>query len=142
MPIRVKILLAVLLAAAFGAFALAFTVGGSGGECGTPDVIDELIPGCGDSVIQQQRVGVDMRAGYGAELTINGKVIPADEVQSIGIRTDTDRGVAQDTFVFVPGEGKTIEQLDAGQNCATVTYWALAEGRDATHTFSWCFQAT
>jgi hypothetical protein len=142
MPQRVKLLLALLFAAGIGAFVLAALAGGSGTECGRPDVIDQLIPNCGDSVLQQSRVGVDMRAGYTAELTINGTVIPLDEIESIGVQSNPERGVVQDTYVFTPGNGKAIEELQARQNCATVRYWSLELGEDTAKVFTWCFTAT
>jgi hypothetical protein len=143
MPKRVKLLLLVLFTAGIGAFVLAGLAGGSASSaCGKPDEIDVLIPSCGDSILQQESVGVDMRAGYAAELTINGTPIPLDELQSIGVRTDASRGVTADTFVFTPGEGKAIEQLAPRQNCATVRYWDLAAGEQGAQTFTWCFQAT
>jgi hypothetical protein len=142
MPFRVKLLLVVLSAAGVGAFVVAGLLGsGSSGACNQPAAIDRLIPGCDESVLRQAQVGVDMAPGFTAELTINGTPIPKDQLQSIGIRSDPSKGVAPDTFVFVPGDGKAIEGLEPQQNCATVRYWSLADGEDSAKTYSWCFRA-
>ena len=141
MPLRVKVTLLLLIVAGIGAFVAASLVGGSGRPCNPPSAIEQLIPECNAQVPIQNTVGVDLVAGYTAELSINDIPIPADQIGSIGVRTNPQTGVTQDTFVFTPGPGKALEELQAQQNCATVRYWSLADGPDTASTFIWCFRA-
>ena len=141
MPTRVKLVILALFVAGIGAFVAASLAGGSDRPCRPPAAIEQLIPECNAQVLQQDRVGVDMRPGYTAELAINGVPIPNDEIRSIGVAANQQTGVAPDTFVFTPGRGKALEELQAQQNCATVTYWSLADGPDRSSQFTWCFRA-
>ena len=118
-----------LLVAAIGIASLVLDDGGSGG---TPEslVIEVLIPSDGDKVLQQGEVGVDLLTGWDAHLTINGVRIPEEEL----IRLD-EFGL----ITFKPGEGRAVEALQAGQNCASATYWQKATGPDHSFTRTWCF---
>jgi hypothetical protein len=145
MPLRLKLLLGALLAAGLSAFVISGVVaGGSGSNCKQPDAVVELIPNCGDAVFQQARVGVAMKPGYTAELTINGTPVPQDQVTggtSVGQNSNPKAPVAPDTFVFVPGPGKIIEQLPP-ENNVLLRYWRLEDGEDTARTFTWRFRAT
>lgn len=94
-------------------------------------IIEAFIPAKDDKTLLQGKVGVDLIAGWDAELTINGTPIPPDQLN----RAD---GLGQ--IVFQPGEGKELEQLQPGPNCAVVTYWQLAQP-DQRFSRSWCFTA-
>ena len=42
---------------------------------------------------------------------------------------------------FTPGDGKVVEQLQAGLNCVNAIVWPIAEGRgEAAREIPWCFQ--
>lgn len=118
-----------LLVAAFGVASLFSSEGESDGSP-EAQVIEALIPEDQDKVLQQGDVGIDLLSGWDAELAINGVVIPDQQLERID---ELGR------ITFRPGEGKVIEAHQAGQNCATATYWQKATGPDVSFTRSWCF---
>ncbi|MCU0268756.1 MAG: hypothetical protein MUF83_08920 [Acidimicrobiales bacterium] len=94
-------------------------------------IIEAVIPGQDEKTLLQGKVGVDLIAGWDAELAINGTPIPADQLNKAN-------GLGQ--VLFQPGVGKELEQLQPGPNCATATYWQLA-APDQRFTRTWCFTA-
>jgi hypothetical protein len=143
MPMRVKLLLAVLFVAGIGAFAVAGLTRSGETPCREPAAVQQIFPSCDAAVLYQAPVGVDMSPGYRVELSINGVPIPDDEIGSGGgIGGDAERGVAQSRFIFVPGEGKAVERLLPQTNSATIRYWNLATGRGSASTFTWYFRAS
>jgi hypothetical protein len=77
-------------------------------------------------------VGIDLLTGWDADLVVNGVSVPDAQLERI---------VELGQVRFDPGPGRAIESLQAGRNCMTATYWALAQP-DRTFTRSWCFNAT
>jgi hypothetical protein len=57
---------------------------------------------------------------------------------------DQRRVPEQNQVFFTPGEGKAVEQLLAGPNCAMALVWRAADGRGtpSDRSFTWCFEAT
>ena len=95
--------------------------------------VDELIPPRSAEVLSQETVGIDLAPGYDARLTINGVVIPPEQ-----IRHQPNLNL----FTFRPDRGKVIERLRAEQNCALVAYWRQDVGPAEADTISWCFTAS
>ena len=95
--------------------------------------VDELIPPRSAEVLSQETVGIDLAPGYDARLTINGVVIPPEQ-----IRHQPNLNL----FTFRPDRGKVIERLQAEQNCAHVAYWRQEAGPAEAETISWCFTAS
>jgi hypothetical protein len=147
MPTRIKVLLIALVVAGLGIFvSLAFIGGGSGG-CQLPDGIEEVLPGCDVSVQQQTAVGVRVEEGYRAELTLNGKPIPLDQVTSGGQISSNEEGqqanpagAAQTAFLFYPPPDGELQLQPT--NFMTVTYWRLIDGESSARTFRWRFNAS
>ena len=86
--------------------------------------------------LRQDAIGVELAFGYRASLQIDGRPIPDDQL-------DTVEGINR--VSFTPGEGKEIEQLEAGRHCATVRYFAATSatpgaGEDDAQPFTWCFR--
>ncbi|MDQ2649385.1 MAG: hypothetical protein M3Z03_07515 [Actinomycetota bacterium] len=136
---RYKIGVAVALAAAAGAFYLAASRTETDRDdpvevTSRPDVVERLIPFSGASILRQQELGVDLAPGYEGTLFINGIEIPADEQRRVP---------EQNAVYFTPGEGKTVEELQAGPNCVVAVAWKSSTGRGvADEPFRWCFDAT
>ena len=101
---------------------------------GRPDVVERLIPGEGDEVIRQAELGIDLAPGYEASLTVNGVEIPTEQLRLVP---------EQNQVFFTPAEGKVVEQLHAGPNCATAVVWRSAAGPGTADdkSFTWCFEA-
>jgi hypothetical protein len=136
---RYRALVAVAVAAALLAIVLGVRATQTGSQdpvsvSGRPEVIEHLIPGAGDEVVQQFQVGIDLAPGYEGALTINGVAIPDDELRIVK---------QQNQVFFQPGEGKVITELRAGPNCVEATVWRSALGRGADdESFQWCFEAS
>jgi hypothetical protein len=135
---RFKIVAAVVLAAAIAAFVGAyftFTEGDddpvlrSGGQ---DEYVERLVPDRNSQVPQQSPVGIDLVTGWTGVLVVNGVEIPEDE-----LNVTQELGLVE----FMPADGRTVEQLEGGQNCVTAVVWPLAEGRDrGGRTVTWCFE--
>ena len=95
--------------------------------------VDELIPPRSAEVLAQETVGIDLAPGYDARLTINGVVIPPDQIRHLP---------SLNRFTFRPDQGRVIERLQAEQNCALVAYWRQDVGPAEADTISWCFTAS
>lgn len=138
-PRRVQNAIAVLivLGALVGLFftVRAATTGSDEASDSLPDSVDRLIPDSGTEVLRQSAVGIDVAAGYDAELVVNGTSIP---VGSEGLTKDMGTGLIR----FVPGPGRVIESLLAERNCVLAHVWPQSQGRSAAETVSWCFTAS
>ncbi len=134
---RYRLLIAVLVAGAAVALVAAVRATDTGDGDGEPtsDVVERLTPEAGDEVLRQVELGVDLAPGYDGTLLVNGVEIPADEQRRVP---------EQNQVFFTPAEGKVVERLQAGPNCATALVWKAADGRGTAsdQTFTWCFEAT
>lgn len=101
---------------------------------GGRDVVEHLVPGNGDDVIRQAELGIDLAPGFEGAITLNGVPIPEEELRIVA---------EQNQVFFTPGEGKAVERLQAGANCALATVWRSSEGRGTANdrSFTWCFNA-
>ena len=136
---RYRLLIAVLVVGAGAALFAGIRATETGGddsvsEAGGTDVVERFVPGRGDEVIRQSELGVDLAPGYEGALEVNGIAIPDDELRLVP---------AQNQVFFTPGEGKAVEVLRAGPNCARAIVWKSVNGRDAATdlAFDWCFEA-
>lgn len=100
-----------------------------------PDIpgIVALVPGPGDLVLMQSRVGVVVSPEYGASLDVNGVAIPPDQI---------DDPLNPGEVLFLPGEGKAVQSLVPETNCVTARVWALVDGPERGNLRTWCFRAT
>jgi hypothetical protein len=136
---RYRLLISGLIALAFLALFLGIRATDSGGGrdvsvSGRADVVEELIPRTGDEVLRQAERGIDLAPGYEASLLVNGVEIPTDELRLVP---------EQNQVFFTPAEGKAVEQLRAGPNCASAVVWKSSLGRGTANdmSFTWCFDA-
>ena len=134
-----RLLIASLVALAFLALYAGVRATDTGGDdpvtiSGRPDVVEHVVPGAGDEVIRQAELGIDLAPGYEASLAVNGVDIPTEELRLVP---------EQNQVFFTPAEGKVVEQLQAGPNCATAVVWRSAIGPDTADdtSFTWCFEA-
>ena len=92
--------------------------------------IERLIPTPGSKILQQDGIGIDLSPGHEASLTLDGVVIPKDQMVIVP---------ALNQYTFKPGPGKVFETLPTGKNCIVATYWLTRTGPDVSTTRSWCF---
>ncbi len=136
---RFRLLIAAMVTVAVAALYLGVRATDTGDKdpvtvSGRPDVVERLVPSEGDSVIRQAELGIDLAPGYEGTLVVNGVEIPADELRVVP---------EQNQVFFTPGDGKVVEQLNAGPNCVLAVVWRSAVGRGGggDQSFSWCFEA-
>ena len=129
MTARQRLLVAIFPTVALIAAAVLW-ITNTGGESRASDaIIEARIPAANDKVLQQAEVGIDLLSGWDAQLTLNGKVIPDDQIRRIP---------AQSRYTFTPGVGKEVEVYLAGQNCVLAKYWRI-DKPNSTFTDNWCF---
>ena len=136
-PGRYRLLLAVLLGAAAVALVVGILVTDTSprDDDAPSEVVERFIPKPNDEVLRQAELGIDLAPGYDGTLAVNGVDIPVE---------DQRRVPEQNQVFFTPGEGKAVEQLGAGPNCAVATVWKAADGPGTANdrSFTWCFEAT
>ena len=114
--------LALLLIAAIGAFYAAGR-NGQGGDVEpsvTDAAVEGLIPADGSpNVLRQAEIGIDLASGWTAELSINGRAIPDDQLR---------RNDPLNQVFFTPGPGKEIERLAAGTVVVVASIWNPVDG--------------
>jgi hypothetical protein len=95
-------------------------------------VVEALIPRRDSQIPQQSTVGIQTVVSWSGTLVVNGVEIPEDEL----VKTP-EIGLIE----YTPGEGKAVEQFQAGRNCVTAIIWPLAQGRGpADRQIPWCFE--
>ncbi|MGH9116344.1 MAG: hypothetical protein ACRD0A_00210 [Acidimicrobiales bacterium] len=133
-----RLLITVVVLACIGGLVIAVQRADTGEPdsptAGAPDIIEFLVPAQGSEVLQQANVAADLAVGWTGTLVINGTEIPEDQLF---------REPAQNIVEYRPGEGRVIEQLPPGRNCAQVITWRVNESRErARAPVEWCFEAT
>jgi hypothetical protein len=134
-PLVRKWLPPVLAALGIAVFALAWVARGDNSGAVLDGAVEQLIPGPDDRVLVQNPIGIDLADGepYEILLTINGVPIPPREfVVSEALNRAT----------YQPGDDKTLDSLDSGENCVVAEYWLVREGPETTRATRWCFVAT
>ena len=135
---RFKVIAMIVLALAIAAFVAAYlatsdegddTLGTSGDATGN-EIVEQRIPAPGGQVPQQSTVGIDLLSGWEGTLQLNDVEIPMDQLK---LTPELAR------IEFTPGDGKVVEELQAGLNCVTAIVWPIPEGRDAAREIPWCF---
>jgi hypothetical protein len=109
----------------------------SGGEspAGGP-VVEQTTPRDGSEALSQTQIAIDLAAGYDGRLVVNSVEVPDEDV-------DKDSNLNQ--IVFVPDDGKAVEELPSGrETCVLAIYWQQAEGEGGAGSGShrWCFDVT
>ncbi len=102
-----------------------------------PAEIVSLQPNESDQLLPQGEIGAQLRASFDAQLAIDGKAIPQDQVTatpSLG------------TITFDPGPGKDIQEFSKGGHTAVLQWWPItfptADAAKAQHqlrSYSWSF---
>jgi hypothetical protein len=118
-----------------------------------PPGIERVLPMPGALVLRQSQVGADLASGYRGVLIIDGQEIPTQDAQVPGppnssgnndpaVNYDAVFDLAQNTVLFLPRQGATIEEFAPGEHQVTVVYWKLDESRDNAQSFSWKFNVS
>ena len=119
-----------------------------------PDAIESLQPvENAVQVLQQERVVVDLQAGYEARLVIDGIELPTTIIGQADVDPNQQPEPGQQvdlptTAVFDPGnavisfqpvEGALIESFEEGLHEAQVIFWRIEDGPDRARSYRWEF---
>ena len=143
-----------VIAAGLTLIAVGLAVGTTGREAQRlPDVIEQISPGPGDTVLVQSQVFVDFVPGYAATLIIDGIELETTRLDELSAGGATPRPGAQVeipptaiydpgnfTISYLPQEGGAIESFTQGPHRATVRYWKIEDGPSKARSFSWEFE--
>jgi hypothetical protein len=115
----------------------------------TDPAIERVLPMPGALVLRQSQIGADLATGYRGVLIIDGQEIPTQDAQAPGsanndvaVNYDAVFDLAQNTVLFLPREGATIEEFAPGDHQATVVYWKIDEGREQSKSYTWKFKVS
>jgi len=129
-----RVVSSVLLAVAFGGIAVAFILhDDTPSPRLRPRAVGTVSPEPDSLQLRQTEIFVELDPTYTGTLAVNGTVIPDDQL-------DVIKGLNR--YSFTPADGKEIDELPPGRNCAVVTYdQAVNPGTDPG-TFRWCFNVS
>jgi hypothetical protein len=99
---------------------------GAGASGASP--IKVLYPCPGDDGLRQGRIGVSLADGYTADLSVDGTVIPKDQMIIEG-----------SDFFFIPGPNTQIGALAPGPHVARIVFYRLLEDPNQGTAYTWSF---
>jgi hypothetical protein len=102
-----------------------------------PAEIIVLEPNESDQLLPQGEVGAQFSAFFNAQIAIDGRIVPQDQVTSTA---------GANTVFFDPGPGKDIQEFTKGGHTAVLEWWPTtlptAEAARAKHqlrSYTWSF---
>ena len=129
-----RVVSSVLLAGALAGFVVAFVMHEEDPELAAkPRQVTAVSPEPGTLQLRQTEIFVELDPSYKGSLSINGTLIPDDQLDVIG---------GLNRISFTPGKGKELRSLPPGRNCSEVTFEpAVGAGADAGR-YRWCFNVS
>ncbi len=101
---------------------------------GNPNVVELLTPPDGSTLItQQSQVGIDLTGNYDANLVIDGKLIPSDQLE---------RHPELNSVYFTPGPGKVFTALPAGRNTVQAIVFRVDKEPSSVPPITWTFNVS
>ncbi|MDQ1379923.1 MAG: hypothetical protein QOJ71_642 [Actinomycetota bacterium] len=101
-----------------------------------PEII-VLEPNESDQLLPQGEVGAQLSAFFNAQISIDGRVIPQDQVTSTA---------GANTVFFDPGPGKDIREFTKGGHTAVLEWWPTnlstaeaARAKQQLRSYTWSF---
>lgn len=95
-----------------------------------PPALESYSPEDGATVLRQTQIVIDLEVGFDIELTVDGVVIPTNEI---------DVSIENGRFVWAPGPGKAFEEWAPGFHTAEVN-WVRQTGFPEPGTLRWAFR--
>jgi len=126
-----RVVISVLLAAAFAGLWFAFTTSEDESDPTVSDTRVLLVqPEPDSNALRQTRIFARVADDYTGVLQIDGVEIPEDQL---------DRLEGLSSIGFTPGPGTETGALEPGRRCATVVFWLITGTRDQADTHRWCW---
>jgi hypothetical protein len=145
--------IAVLAVVAVASIVLGLTLARTGDDAApkiTDPAVTAVFPRQNDLVLAQSTIGIDLAAGYRGVLFVDGEELPTSDLTpadpAVGsqpaITRDAVFDPAQNTVVFTPREGATIERFEAGEHNVTAVFWRMDESRARARSYTWRFKVS
>lgn len=83
--------------------------------------------------LRQTEIFVELEPTYRGALSVNGVVIPDDQLDVID---------GLNRYAFTPGEGREIDELPPGRTCAEVTFQQVTDPDAEPGRYRWCFNVS
>jgi hypothetical protein len=129
-----RVVSSVLLAIACGGIVAAFIMHDeTPPEGARPTAVGTVSPEPGSLQLRQTEIFVELDPRYSGTLSVNGTVIPDDQVDLI-------EGLNR--YSFTPGEDKEIDELPPGRTCALITFDQTVNPGTDPGRFRWCFNVS
>jgi hypothetical protein len=132
MPVTVRVLMVALVLVAAGGIVVLSRSSLASSSNLAGGTIEQLIPTDGSNILQQDQIGIVLKSGYTARLTVAGTAIPQSQVRTVTYASQTQ-------FTFQPGPGKVFTHWPAGKSCVAATYWKVQDGPTHAAGEDWCF---
>jgi hypothetical protein len=101
-----------------------------------PEIV-VLVPNESDQLLPQGEVGAQLRGNFSAQISIDGRVIPQDQVTATP---------GANTVFFDPGPDKDIREFTKGGHTAVLEWWPVtvptleeAKAKHQLRSYSWSF---
>lgn len=119
-----------------------------------PDAIESVQPvENAVQVLRQERIVVDLAAGYRARLVVDGIELPTTTIgqadvdpgrqpppgEQIDLPTTAVFDPGNAVISFQPVEGALIEEFTEGRHEVQVIFWRIEDGEDQARSYRWHF---
>ena len=98
-----------------------------------PRAVRAIAPEPASLQLRQTEIFAELDPLYRGGLSVNGTEIPDDQLDII-------EGLNR--YSFTPGEGKEVDELPPGRNCAVVTFDQAANPGTDPGNYRWCFNVS
>ena len=129
--LRRRLIMGALACVGAGGIVFAFSAPTKTDSTGRPAAVEAVTPQGGNLDLRQVTISADLAPGYTGYLTLDGVEIPADDVRF---------ELALNSLTLIPGPDSDYRQLQPGNHCAGVVYWAIGQNRDLGKSHTWCFR--
>ena len=129
-----RVVSSVLLAVAFAGLYLAFVLhDDSPNPRLRPQAVRTVSPEPGTLQLRQTEIFAELEPAYRGTLSVNGTVIPDDQLEVI-------EGLNR--VSFTPGADRELESLPPGRTCAEVSYELVTDPGAEPGRYRWCFNVS
>jgi hypothetical protein len=119
-------------------------------ETKPPAGVERYLPTPGEMIFRQTQIGADLATGYRGMLIVDGQTIPTYDLSPNNCSPNTQAfsGVdavfdsGQNTVMFQPKAGSTMEKFAPGKHRATIRFWKICEDPATARTASWTFSVS
>ena len=98
-----------------------------------PAAVRTVSPEPASLQLRQTEIFVELEPAYRGTLSVNGTVIPDDQLAVID---------GLNRYSFTPGAGQEIDELPPGRTCAEVSFQLVTDPNSEPGRYRWCFNVS